>query len=121
MRLSCFASFSSLTFRAGLTLRFSCALRIIIAGLIWSRGDTMYYKKWPAREGVVAIVIIGSAICLVLGGSLGFLLGAICTMASDKNQRAEGEVKSSVGKNSIVAEARRKVDEWQRPKFSGAA
>jgi hypothetical protein len=37
-----------------------------------------------------------------LGGSLGFLLGAICTMASDKNQRAEGEVKSSVGKRSIV-------------------
>jgi hypothetical protein len=56
-----------------------------------------------------------------LGGSLGFLLGAICTMASDKNQQAEGEVKSSVGKSSIVAEARRKVDEWQRPKFSGAA
>jgi hypothetical protein len=88
VRLSSFASFSSFAFRAGLTLRFSCALRIIIAGLIWSRGDTMYYKKWPAREGIVAIVIISSAICLVLGGSIGFLFGAICTMASDKNQQA---------------------------------
>ena len=69
----------------------------------------------------MAVVIISCAICSVFGGSLGFLLGAICTMASDKNQQAEGEVKSSVGKNSIAAEARRKVDEWQRPKFSGAA
>jgi hypothetical protein len=36
----------------------------------------------------VAIVIICSAICLVLGASLGVLMGAICTMASDKNQQA---------------------------------
>jgi hypothetical protein len=50
----------------------------------------------------MAVVIISCAICSVFGGSLGFLLGAICTMASDKNQRAEGEVKSSVGKRSIV-------------------
>jgi membrane protein YqaA with SNARE-associated domain len=50
----------------------------------------------------MAVVIISCAICSVFGGSLGFLLGAICTMASDKNQQAEGEVKSSVGKRSIV-------------------
>jgi hypothetical protein len=50
----------------------------------------MYYKKWPAREGIVAIVIISSAICLVLGASLGVLIGAICTMASDKSQQAVG-------------------------------
>jgi hypothetical protein len=36
----------------------------------------------------MAVVIISCAICSVFGGSLGFLLGAICTMASDKNQRA---------------------------------
>jgi hypothetical protein len=60
-----------------------------MAGLIWSRGDTMYYKKWPAREGIVAIVIISSAICLVLEGSLGVLIGATCAMASDKNQKTQ--------------------------------
>ena len=36
----------------------------------------------------MAVVIISCAICSVFGGSLGFLLGAICTMASDKNQQA---------------------------------
>jgi hypothetical protein len=35
----------------------------------------------------MAVVIISCAICSVFGGSLGFLLGAICTMASDKNQQ----------------------------------
>src|SRR5580700_4028967 len=62
----------------------------------------MYYKKWSALERIVAIVIISSAICLVLGGSLGFLFGAICTMASDKKHQARAEVKSSVGRRSIV-------------------
>jgi hypothetical protein len=44
----------------------------------------------------MAIVIISCAICSVLCGSLGFLLGAICTMASDKNQQPEGLEKSSL-------------------------
>ena len=46
----------------------------------------------------MAIVIISCATCFVLGGSIGFLLAAICAMASDKNQHEEGEVKSSVVK-----------------------
>jgi len=59
-----------------------------MAGLIWSRRDTMYYKKWTAREGIMAIVIMSCAICFVLGGSVGVLLGAVCAMASDENQQA---------------------------------
>ena len=50
----------------------------------------------------MAIVIISCATCFVLGGSIGFLLAAICAMASDKNQHEEGEVKSSVVKRSII-------------------
>jgi hypothetical protein len=48
----------------------------------------------------VAIVIISCAICFVLGGSIGVLLGAICAMASDKSRQEEA--KSSVGKPSIL-------------------
>jgi hypothetical protein len=52
VRLSSLASFSSLAFKVGLTLKFSCALRAIIAGLIRSLGNTMYYKtKSPVRGG----------------------------------------------------------------------
>jgi predicted DNA-binding ribbon-helix-helix protein len=50
----------------------------------------------------VTIVIISYATCFVLGGSMGFLLAAICAMASDKDQQEEGEVKSSIVKRSII-------------------
>jgi hypothetical protein len=33
----------------------------------------------------VAILIISHSACFMLGGSLGFLLAAICAMASDKH------------------------------------
>ena len=33
---------------------------------------------------------------------MGFLLAAICAMASDKDQQEEGEVKSSIVKRSII-------------------
>ena len=39
------ASFSSLAFKIGLTLKFRCALRAIVRGLIRSQSDTMYYRK----------------------------------------------------------------------------
>ena len=55
----------------------------------------------------MAIVIISCAACFVLGGSIGFLLAAICAMASDKNQHEEGEVKSSVVKRSIIIAAQK--------------
>ena len=74
-----------MVFRVALTLKFSCALLTIIAGLIRSHRDTMYYKKGVVREEVVAIVIISCAACFVLAGSIGFLLTAICVMASDKS------------------------------------
>ena len=45
VRLSCSASFSSLAFKIGLTLKFICAIRDILGGLIRSQGDTMYYKE----------------------------------------------------------------------------
>jgi predicted DNA-binding ribbon-helix-helix protein len=48
------------------------------------------------------MVIISYVTCFVLGGSVGFVLAAICAMASDKNQQEEGEMKSPVVKRSIV-------------------
>jgi predicted DNA-binding ribbon-helix-helix protein len=48
------------------------------------------------------MVIVSYVICFVLGGSIGFVLAAICAMASDKNQQEEGELKSPVVKRSIV-------------------
>ena len=62
----------------------------------------MYYRKGLVREEVVTIVIISCATCFVLGGSMGFLLAAICAMASDKDQQEEGEVKSSIVKRSVI-------------------
>ena len=53
----------------------------------------------------MTIVIISCATCFVLGGSMGFLLAAICAMASDKDQQEEGEVKSSIVKRSIIGQA----------------
>ena len=40
----------------------------------------MYYRKGLVREEVVTIVIISCTTCFVLGGSMGFLLAAICAM-----------------------------------------
>jgi hypothetical protein len=48
----------------------------------------MYYKEGGAREEVVAIIIASHAACLLLGGSIGFLLAAVCAMASDKYPQA---------------------------------
>jgi hypothetical protein len=50
VRLSSSASFSSLAFKIGLTLKFRCALRAIVRGLIRSQSDTMYYRKGLVRE-----------------------------------------------------------------------
>jgi predicted DNA-binding ribbon-helix-helix protein len=48
------------------------------------------------------MVIVSYVVCFVLGGSIGFVLAAICAMASDKNHQEEGELKSAVVKRSIV-------------------
>ena len=55
----------------------------------WPNLVTLRYdviQKLADKGGFVAIVIICCAICFVFGGSLGFLLGAVCAMASNKNQ-----------------------------------
>jgi hypothetical protein len=44
------ASFSRLAFKAGLTLKFICAMRDIVRSRIGSRDDTMYYKGNAVRE-----------------------------------------------------------------------
>ena len=61
----------------------------------------MYYRKGLVRENC-DMAIISCATCFVLGGSMGFLLAAICAMASDKDQQEEGEVKSSIVKRSVI-------------------
>ena len=68
-------------YKALCTAQVDLALRAIVAGLIRSHRDTMYYKKEVVREEVVAIVVISCAACFVLAGSIGFLLAAICAMA----------------------------------------
>ena len=81
------ASFSSLAFRVGRTLKFIWALRAIIAGLIGSCADTMYYNgKHCVREEVVAMVILSYALCLSFGACIGFLCSGLCVAASDKAQ-----------------------------------
>jgi hypothetical protein len=69
-----------LAFKTGLTLKFKCALRAIIHGLIGLRGNTVYYKDRALRDEVVAMVIISSALCFSLGGSARLLLAAICAI-----------------------------------------
>ena len=80
------ASFSSLAFRIGLTLRFSCALRAIIAGLITSCGNTHCIQKSvvTGRGSDGYAVILGYALCFSLGACFGFVAAGICANASDK-------------------------------------
>ena len=53
----------------------------------------------------MAIVIIGCATCLVLGGSFGFLAAAFCAMVSDKGE--DEDVKSSVEKRFVIIAGQR--------------
>jgi predicted DNA-binding ribbon-helix-helix protein len=53
----------------------------------------------------VAIVIIGCATCLVLGGSFGFLAAAFCAMVSDKGE--DEDVKSSAEERSVIIAGQR--------------
>jgi hypothetical protein len=69
----------------GLTLKFICALRAIVRGLIRSRGDTMYYKRMHCDgRKLMAMVILSYGICLSLGTCVGFIGAGFCASASDK-------------------------------------
>ena len=76
-----------MAFRAGLTLRFSCAIRAIIAGLIRLLGNTLYYRQRVVREEVVAMVILSYTLCFSLGACIGFAVAGFFATSSDKEVR----------------------------------
>jgi hypothetical protein len=47
-------------------------------------------RGW-VREEIMALLVISHAACLLVGGSIGFLVAAICAMASDKGAQSHTE------------------------------
>jgi hypothetical protein len=43
------------------------------------------------EEEIMALLVMSHAACLLVGGSIGFLVAAICAMASDKGPQSHTE------------------------------